>query len=68
MGGGLFAADAAGAKHCHRPVLGLSELLAHKGIPLTESGCVRVLGAFESAQLDFVIVPRINQQHVGIAD
>ncbi len=65
---GLFTADAAGAEHGNLLMFGFGQLRLHIGIPFAEGGGVRVGGALKCAELHFVIVAGINQQHVGIAN
>ena len=62
-GSGLLAADAAGAKHHDRLVLQLFGQLTHRIGKFAEGADIRIDRAFEGAELDLIIIARVEQGH-----
>src|SRR5690606_13847326 len=65
VSGGFFAANAAGAEHGHLPLAvqhtAFAALLLYPARKLSEAGGLWIDGAFECANLIFVVIARIHQ-------
>ena len=66
--GGFLAADTAGTKHCKRPILiGRWQRLC-KLREFTETPIARIAGTRKSTHLDFILVPRVDDQRFRIVN
>ena len=68
VGGGLFAANAPGAKHRNPALTGRVEIFADIRREFAKRGGIRLQRMLEAADIGFVIVTDIDDGHIGIAD
>ena len=68
IGRGLLAADAAGAEHRHLAVLCRVQLARDVVREITEGSGVRVDGTGEGPHFHFIVIARVDQQHLRIGN
>lgn len=68
VGGGLFAANAAGAVHGNFFVFFGVEVIFDVVGKFAEARCLGVEGVFEGTDVDFVVVTGVDEGDVGLGD